>query len=74
MGRCDLDHRNDRALVDPRRALATRALDAIARFGKGRHQAALNLGDAVSYALSKATGKPLLFKGEDFTRTDLVPA
>jgi ribonuclease VapC len=42
-------------------------------FGKGRHAAALNFGDCCSYALSKATGEPLLFKGEDFSRTDVVP-
>jgi ribonuclease VapC len=41
-------------------------------FGKGRHAAALNFGDCFSYALSKTTGEPLLFKGEDFSRTDVV--
>ena len=35
-------------------------------FGKGRHKAALNFGDCFSYALAKATGEPLLFKGKDF--------
>jgi ribonuclease VapC len=40
-------------------------------FGKGRHAAALNFGDCFSYALSKSTGEPLLFKGEDFARTDV---
>lgn len=44
------------------------------RFGKGRHPAALNYGDCFSYALSAATGEPLLFKGNDFTQTDVVPA
>jgi ribonuclease VapC len=43
-------------------------------FGKGRHPAALNLGDCFAYALSKATGEPLLFKGNDFARTDIVSA
>lgn len=42
-------------------------------FGKGRHPAALNLGDCFAYALSKATGEPLLYKGADFKRTDIVP-
>jgi ribonuclease VapC len=42
------------------------------RFGKGRHPAGLNFGDCFSYALAKATGAPLLFKGDDFTQTDLV--
>ncbi len=42
-------------------------------FGKGRHRAALNFGDCFSYALSKVSGEPLLFKGDDFTRTDIEP-
>ena len=41
------------------------------RFGRGRHPAALNYGDLFSYALSKQSGEPLLFKGDDFTRTDV---
>ncbi len=44
---------------------------AFRTYGKGRHPAGLNYGDCFSYALSKATGEPLLFKGEDFTRTDV---
>jgi ribonuclease VapC len=40
-------------------------------FGKGRHAAALNFGDCFTYALSRSTGEPLLFKGEDFSRTDV---
>jgi ribonuclease VapC len=43
-------------------------------FGKGRHPAALYLGDCFAYALSKATGEPLLYKGADFARTDIVSA
>lgn len=43
-------------------------------FGKGRHPAALNFGDCFSYALAKATGEPLLFKGDDFRRTDIAAA
>ncbi|HEV7253258.1 MAG TPA: type II toxin-antitoxin system VapC family toxin [Mesorhizobium sp.] len=50
------------------------ALEAFRRFGKGRHPAALNFGDCFSYALSRSTGEPLLFKGEDFSRTDIKPA
>ena len=42
-------------------------------YGRGRHPAGLNLGDCFSYALSKSTGYPLLFKGDDFRRTDVVP-
>ncbi len=40
-------------------------------FGKGRHPAGLNFGDCFSYALSKVSGEPLLFKGGDFARTDV---
>ena len=42
-------------------------------FGKGRHAAALNIGDCFAYALAKASRQPLLFKGQDFARTDVVP-
>jgi len=41
------------------------------RFGRGRHPAGLNYGDLFSYALSRTTGQPLLFKGHDFSRTDV---
>lgn len=44
------------------------------RFGKGRHPAGLNFGDCFSYALAKVTGEPLLFKGDDFTQTDISAA
>ena len=47
------------------------ARDAFVRFGKGRSPAALNFGDCFSYALARATGQPLLFKGEDFSKTDI---
>jgi ribonuclease VapC len=40
-------------------------------YGKGLHAAGLNFGDCFTYALAKATGRPLLFKGDDFTKTDL---
>ena len=43
-------------------------------FGKGRHPAGLNFGDVFAYALAKSTGEPLLFKGEDFARTDIEAA
>jgi ribonuclease VapC len=49
------------------------ACEAFRRYGKGRHPAALNIGDCFAYALAKATGQPLLYKGDDFARTD-VPA
>jgi len=60
--------------VDVDRAQADRALDAFARFGKGRHPARLNLGDCFAYALAATLGEPLLFKGNDFGRTDIAPA
>ncbi|CAN5768930.1 type II toxin-antitoxin system VapC family toxin [soil metagenome] len=44
------------------------------RFGKGRHPAALNLGDCFSYALARATDDALLFKGRDFAQTDIRSA
>jgi ribonuclease VapC len=47
------------------------ARDAWWNYGKGRHAAGLNLGDCCSYALAKATGKALLFKGDDFSQTDV---
>lgn len=50
------------------------ARQAYSDFGKGRHPAGLNFGDCFSYALAKASGEPLLFKGGDFSRTDIVSA
>jgi ribonuclease VapC len=50
---------------------AEAARDAYRRFGKGNHAAALNFGDCFAYALAKATGEPLLFKGNDFSQTDI---
>lgn len=44
---------------------------AFREYGKGRHRACLNLGDCFSYALARETGQPLLFKGNDFSQTDL---
>ncbi len=43
-------------------------------FGKGRHPAALNFGDCFAYALADVTGEPLLYKGDDFARTDISAA
>lgn len=53
---------------------ARRALGAFRRHGKGGHPAALNFGDCCSYALAAETGEGLLFKGQDFARSDLRPA
>ena len=44
---------------------------AYRRFGKGRHAAGLNFGDVFAYALSRTSGEPLLFKGDDFAKTDI---
>ncbi len=53
---------------------ADQARRAWRRYGKGRHPAALNFGDCFSYALAKLTGEPLLYKGTDFSQTDLEAA
>jgi ribonuclease VapC len=50
------------------------AQDAYRRFGKGRHAAGLNFGDCMSYALAQVCDESLLFKGEDFSRTDVRSA
>jgi ribonuclease VapC len=50
---------------------ARAAAEAFARFGKGRHRAALNFGDCMSYAVAKLAGQPLLCTGSDFAKTDL---
>lgn len=47
------------------------AVDGFRRFGKGRHAAALNFGDCMTYAVARLTGEPLLCVGDDFPRTDL---
>lgn len=47
------------------------AVDAYRRFGKGRHPAALNFGDCMTYAVASLTGEPLLFVGKNFGHTDL---
>jgi ribonuclease VapC len=48
------------------------ARHAFREFGKGRHPAGLNYGDCFSYALAQSLGEPLLFKGSDFSRTDVM--
>ena len=53
---------------------ARRARDAFARYGKGRSPAGLNFGDCFSYALARAADRPLLFKGDDFSKTDVTTA
>ena len=53
---------------------ANLARDAYRRFGKGRHSTGLNFGDCFAYALAVARGEPVLFKGDDFAKTDLRDA
>jgi ribonuclease VapC len=59
-------------VVDASHADAARR--AWRRFGKGRHPAGLNFGDCFAYALARLTQEPLLFKGDDFAKTDIQPA
>ncbi len=54
--------------------LAQIAYQAWLSYGKGRHPAGLNFGDCFSYALAKQRKEPLLFKGEDFSKTDVLAA
>lgn len=49
------------------------ALDAWRRYGKGRHPAGLNMGDCAAYALSSLSNEALLYKGQDFPKTDVAP-
>jgi ribonuclease VapC len=70
---CDEFMKRAAILIEPvtmEQALLAR--QAFLDFGKGRHAAGLNFGDCFAYALSKLTGEPLLFKGNDFTKTDIV--
>jgi ribonuclease VapC len=52
-------------------AIGDVALDAFERFGKGRHRAALNMGDCFAYGCARVHGVPLLCKGDDFVHTDI---
>ena len=54
--------------------LAQDARDAHLVYGRGHHPARLNFGDCFSYALAKRENEPLLFKGNDFSQTDVIPA
>ena len=67
--------RDTQMLVEPISARqAEIARQAYRDFGKGHHKAGLNLGDCFAYALAKEMDEPLLFKGNDFSRTDLEAA
>ncbi len=61
-------------VVDVTVAQAKAARRAFMKYGKGVHPARLNFGDCFAYALAKDSGDPLLFKGEDFTQTDIAAA
>ena len=72
---CDMFLRRAGIIIEPFTVeQAHLARQAFHDFGKGRHPAALNFGDCFAYALAKVTGEPLLFKGEDFKKTDIVSA
>ena len=73
----ELDRFLDRAAIEiapviPEHAQAARR--AWRRFGKGNHPAGLNFGDCFAYALTETADEPLLFKGRDFTLTDIEAA
>lgn len=55
-------------------SIATSAVRAFEQFGKGRHPAQLNMGDCFAYATARAYRASLLYKGNDFTQTDLKSA
>jgi ribonuclease VapC len=55
-------------------AMTSAAVEAYQRFGKGRHAAALNFGDCFAYACARQLGMPLLYKGADFSQTDIDAA
>jgi ribonuclease VapC len=67
-------HRSDLEIVAVTVEQLAIARLAWRKFGKGRHPAALNFGDCFAYALAKISNEPLLAKGADFPRTDLIMA
>ena len=72
---CDAFFRRAGIVIEPVTVeQAHLARQAFLDFGKGRHAAGLNFGDCFAYALAKSTGEPLLFKGVDFTKTDITSA
>ena len=64
----------DIEIVQLDRTLIFAAAEAHRLYGKGRHPAGLNFGDTFAYALASVRNLPLLFKGNDFARTDVIPA
>ena len=68
----DAFFRHARIVIEPvTEEQAHMARQAYTDFGKGRHAASLNFGDCFAYALAKVTREPLLFKGRDFSKTDI---
>jgi ribonuclease VapC len=61
-------------IVDFTESQALVAREAFRRYGKGRHPAQLNFGDCIAYAVAREAGEELLFKGADFSQTDIVAA
>lgn len=62
---------HDVGIVPVDAAVGRRAVRAFERYGKGRHPARLNLGDCISFGCAREAGLTLLYKGDDFARTDL---
>jgi ribonuclease VapC len=72
---CDIFFRRAGIIIEPFSIeQADVARQAFMDFGKGRHPAGLNFGDCFAYALAKTTGEPLLYKGNDFKKTDILSA
>lgn len=72
---CDMFFRRADIIIEPVTVEhAHLARQGFLDFGKGRHPAGLNFGDCFAYALAKATGEPLLYKGTDFSKTDIKAA
>jgi ribonuclease VapC len=72
---CEMFFRRAGILIEPFTVeQAYLARQAFHDFGKGRQAPGLNFGDCFAYALAKITGEPLLFKGEDFKKTDIISA
>src|SRR5258708_28368716 len=72
---CDALFRQARIVIEAvTEEQALLARQAYSDYGKGRHPAGLNFGDCFAYALAKSSGEPLLFKGDEFRRTDIQPA
>ena len=66
-----LIHKAEMVVVPVDAEHVSEARRAYQRFGKGRHAAGLNFGDVFAYALARTAGEPLLFKGDDFAKTDI---